>query len=143
MVRSGEVVENNSGTLTVVFERPSACTNCNGCLSKQCTNVELPGAAEVGDTVDVALPDKNIVGASAIAYLIPLALFIAGLLLGGPLYGIMGINWNKDLFSAVAGGVLLGIGLLIVYGIDRRLRRRQDWQPHIVAVHSAKKNDLP
>lgn len=135
MVRPGEVVEKKDGLLTVVFERPSACGNCNGCLSKQCTNVELPGDAEVGDTVDVALPEKNIVRASAIAYVIPLLALLGGLLLGSLVHGPLGIAWNADLFAAAIGGVCLIIGLLIVYGIDRRLRKKADWQPRIVAVH--------
>ena len=135
MVRNGEVVEIKGDQLTIVFERPAACTNCNGCLSKQCTNVEIQGQAEVGDTVDVALPDKSVVGASAIAYLIPLVLLIVGLILGQVLYGPLGISFNKDLFTAVCGGVLLGMGLLVVYGVDKSLRNKQDWQPRIVAVH--------
>lgn len=134
MIRTGEVVERNEGLLTVVFERPAACTSCNGCLSKQCTNVELPGEAEVGDQVEVQLPDKSVVGASAIAYVIPLALLLAGLLLGSMLHGPLGVRMGQDLFAALAGGVSLGIGLLIVYGIDRRLRGRRDWQPRIVSV---------
>ncbi|MDL2318707.1 SoxR reducing system RseC family protein [Eubacteriales bacterium OttesenSCG-928-A19] len=137
MVRTGEVVDRADGVLTVVFERPASCENCNGCLSKQCTNVELPGEAEVGDSVDVALPDKNVVGASAIAYVIPLVMLIAGMLLGSALHGPLGIEWNQDLFAAAAAGVSLGIGLLIVHIIDRRLRKRADWQPHIVAVRPA------
>lgn len=139
MVRPGEVVEKKDGVLTVVFERPDACGNCNGCISKKCTNVELPGDAAVGDEVEVDLPDKNVVGASAIAYLIPLAMLIAGLLLGTALHGTLGIGMSSDLFAALAGGVCLGMGLLIVVGIDRVLRGRKDWQPRIVAVHPAQR----
>ena len=141
MVRNGEVVAAENGMLTIVFERPAACTNCNGCISKQCTNIDIAGDAGVGDTVDVALPDKNVVGASAIAYLIPLALLIAGLLLGGVLYVPLGVGFNKDLFTLLIGGVLLGIGLLAVNLIDRRLRRRKDWQPQIVAIHPKETNE--
>lgn len=144
MVRSGQVVENKGGLLTVVFERPEACGNCNGCLSKQCTNVELPGEAQVGDTVDVALPDKSVVKASALAYALPLALLVAGLVLGTLLHGPLGIPWSADMFALLCGGVLLIIGLLLAHGLDLRLRTKQDWQPKIVAVHAgteARKDD--
>lgn len=140
MTRTGEVVEKGEGMLTVVFERPAACENCNGCLSKQCANVELPGEADVGDRVDVALPDKNVVGASAIAYLIPLALLVAGLVLGAALHAPLGIGMQQDLFAAVVGGVLLILGLGIVRGIDQALRKKQSWQPRIVAVHPKNEN---
>lgn len=136
MIRSGEVEEKDGDLLTVVFERPEACGNCNGCLSKQCTNVTLPGVAEVGDEVEVALPDKNIVGASAIAYLIPLAMLIGGLFLGYGVYEPLGISMRVDVFAALCGGVLVGVGLGVVHGIDKRLRRKQAWQPRIVAVRS-------
>lgn len=135
MVRSGEVVEKKGELVTVVFERPEACTNCNGCLSKQCINVELPGQAEIGDSVEVSLPDHNVIGASAIAYLIPLAMMLAGLFLGSMLHAALGISMNPDVFTVLCGGVLLGIGLLIVKLIDRHLQGKQSWQPRIIAVH--------
>lgn len=135
MVRNGEVVENQGGILTIVFERPAACENCNGCLSKQCVNLEIAGTAAVGDTVEVELPDKSVVASSAIAYLLPLGMLLAGLLLGNPLRALLQISMNADLFAAAAGVVCLLIGVAIVYIIDRRLRNRRDWQPRIVAVH--------
>lgn len=143
MIRNGEVVEKHGGRLTVVFERPEACANCNGCLSKQCTNVMLAGEAEVGDEVAVALPDKNIVGASAIAYLIPLAMLIVGLFLGYWMQEALGISMRPDVFAALCGGVLLCMGLGVVHWIDKRLRRKRDWQPKIVSVHPGRVKPSP
>lgn len=140
MTQTGEVVESKGGTLTVVFERPAACGSCNGCMSRQCTNVEIPGEASVGEWVDVEMPEKNVVGASAIAYLIPLALLIAGLMLGAALHGPLGIGWSKDLFAALCGGVSFGIGLVIVRCADGFLRKKTGWQPRVIAVHAGPEN---
>ena len=135
MVRTGEVVDKESGKLLVVFERPEACERCHGCISKACANIAVEGEAEVGDIVDVALPDKSIVKASALAYLVPLALFVAGMLLGAALHESLQVTMNKDVFAALCGGILLAVGLIAVYWVDRTLRQRQDWQPRVVRVH--------
>lgn len=135
MVRTGEVVTRQGDTLVVVFERPETCGNCGACLTRQCASVEVPGKADPGDMVEVSMPDKDIGSVSAITYLIPLGFLLAGLLLGAALHGPLGIGMDANLFAALAGGVCLIVGLCIVYGIDRTLRKRADWQPHIVAVH--------
>lgn len=135
MVRTGEVVEKTGDVLSVVFERPEACTHCNGCIKKHCTRVDIPGQADVGDTVEVEMPEKSIVGASAIAYIVPLAALIAGLFIGYALHGPMGIGMDPNLFAAICGGICLALGLLGVYGIDRMLRGRKDWQPKVLTVH--------
>lgn len=137
MVRTGEVVDREKGLLTVVFERPSACDNCKGCMNRQCTSIEIAGDAEIGDRVDVSMPEKRVVGASALAYLVPLAALIAGLVLGYALHGALGVSISADLFALALGGVCIAIGFLFVWGIDRRLRKRSDWQPRIVAVRPA------
>jgi positive regulator of sigma E activity len=41
---------------------------------------------------------------------------------------------NRDVFAALSGGILLAMGLLVVYAADKKLRARQDWQPRIVRI---------
>ena len=139
-VRIGEVVEKKGDMLTVVFERPAACENCDGCLDKRCVSMEVAGGeaayARCGDQVEVAMPDRAVVKASALAYGTPLALLIAGLLLGAPVHAALGLAANPDLFAGALGAVALAVGLLIVYGADRRIRKGRSWQPRVVAVRS-------
>ncbi|MCL1963804.1 MAG: SoxR reducing system RseC family protein [Firmicutes bacterium] len=135
MVRTGEVVEKTGDVLSVVFERPDACAHCSGCIHKRCSRVDIRGEAEVGDTIDVHMPDKSIVSASAIFYLLPLVLLLAGLLAGTRLHVAINLKMNGDVFAALCGLLCLALGLLIVYAVDRVLRKRQAWQPKIKAVH--------
>lgn len=136
MVRTGEVVEQKGGISVIVFERPQACTNCNGCMGgDKCTRIELPLEADVGDTVSVEMPDQNILSASAMAYLIPVALLLIGLIGANLLHTPLGISMDSDMFSAIWGISLAGIGILIVTRIDRRLSTQSDWQPKVLSVH--------
>lgn len=135
MVRTGEVVEKNGNLLSVVFDRPEACEHCNGCIKKHCVRVAIPGEAEVGDLVEVELPEKNVVGASAVAYMVPLVALIGGLFAGVALHGPLGVSMDPNLFAAILGLVCLALGLLVVYGIDRVLRKRKSWQPRLLTAH--------
>lgn len=135
MIRTGEIVEKKGELSTVVFERPAACAHCDGCMGNQCTRIDLPTCAEVGDSVEVEMPAKNILSASAIAYLIPLFLLLLGLLLGGPVRAWLSLTMDANLFSAILGLSLLAIGLGIVRLMDQKLRKRPDWVPRVVAVH--------
>ncbi len=139
MVRIGEVVEKTGDVLSVVFERPEACTHCSGCDMKQhCTRIDIRGEAEVGDTIEVDMPEKNVLGATAIAYIVPLAALIAGLLLGVALHGPLSIAMNSNLFCALTGIAAFAVGLLVVWMIDKSLRGKQGWEPRVVTVHKKK-----
>lgn len=135
MILSGEVVEAKGGLVSVVFDRPTACANCNGCLGKRCTRIDLKTNAAVGDILDVQMPDKNILGASSIAYVIPLLMFIVGLFIGAALHAPLGISLEKDLFIALSAMICLGLGFAITAWVDRMLKGKKVWQPQVVAVH--------
>jgi len=135
MVRSGEVVEVKENRATVVFDRPDACANCNGCLGKQCTHVDIEVKADVGDIVEVQMPDQSVLKASAIAYLLPVVLLVTGLLLGDALHAPLGVSISKDLFTALAALLMLIIGLLLVRVIDRGLSGKDQWKPLVLSVH--------
>jgi len=134
MIRSGEVIEVHENLATVVFDRPDACANCNGCLGKQCTRVEIEVSAGVGDTIEVEMPDHNVLKASAIAYLLPIGLLVLGLLLGDALHAPLSVSIAKDLFTALSGLFLFVVGLLFVRAIDRGLSRKEKWKPVVLSV---------
>ena len=137
MIRSGEVTERNGGTVTVVFDRPAACGTCGGCSGAACAKVELTADADIGDAVEVEMPDKNILFASAIAYLLPLALLLTGLLGGTSLHASLAPQINANLFAAVSGLLLFGAGLAAVRAIDRLLARRRRWRPRVLRVYGS------
>ncbi len=135
MVRTGEVVGKEDGVVQVVFERLAACATCNGCMNHQCTRIEFRADADVGDTIDVELAEKTVLKASAIFYIVPLVLLLAGMYVGSLLYAPLGIGFDKELFAALCGIVLMALGFLGVWGIDKTLRNRREWEPRVIRVH--------
>ncbi len=136
MLQKGEVVEKGDGVISVVFERADACKHCSGCsMQDKCTKVELKGDADVGDTVDVEMPDRNVVGASLLAYIAPLAVLLGGMALGVLLHDALGVGMDKNLFGALCGLALMAVSFFFIHRIDLRLRNRRNWLPRVVAVH--------
>ena len=86
MTNKGVVTAVNGDTLTVAFERHEACGDCHACMhgSENCAKhmVKIKGKAQVGDVIEVAMDDSHVMEASALAYMLPLAGFIAGLAAG-------------------------------------------------------------
>jgi len=86
------------------------------------------GEAEVGDFVDVQMPENRVFQASLLVYALPLCVLIAGLVAGS----MLGLNDTVTFFMAVAG---LVAGYLIASLFEKRLRKNASWRPTIIAVH--------
>ena len=129
MVRTGKVVGTGNGMLEVCFERPEMCAQCGACAGRKPheETVKIAGQAEIGDTVNVEMPDAKIVKVSLIAYIIPLIGLLLGLLLGQAVL-------KTDLWAAVFGLAGLGTGILISRMFDRRLSKKKEWQPQLLSV---------
>ena len=83
MIRTGRVVAEKDGQIEVCFERPEACAKCGACGGgKHISQVKIPGSAPVGSMVAVDMPEGQVLKASAVAYVIPLLLLLAGIALG-------------------------------------------------------------
>ena len=138
MVRSGRVVSAGNGTVEVCFQRPEMCAQCGACVGHKVheETVTIRGSAAVGDTVTVEMPDARIVKVSLIAYIIPLAGLMIGLLIGQALL-------KSDLWAAVFGIAGLGCGLLVTRLSDRKLGRRPGWQPRLLSVEPSHTSDRP
>ena len=129
MIRTGRVVEAKDGSLKVCFDRPEMCASCGKCGAHGIHQelVTVQGEAQVGNWVQVEMPDAQIVKVSLIAYVIPLVFLMAGLVIGQNVLG-------TDAWAAALGIGLMDVGLLIVRLIDRRLGGRPGWKPRLVNV---------
>jgi positive regulator of sigma E activity len=137
MIREGRVLECVGDMVRVEFVRPADCGKCNACNGKQC-RILLHGQANPGDRVEVEMPDTHMIKVSAMAYVVPLSMLLLGMLVFWTLHGLLDIGMEKELFSALGGGVFLLVALGILHLLDKRLRFRQQWQPRIVAIHPGK-----
>ena len=129
MLRTGRVVSQKDGMMEVCFERPEACAHCGACAGqKEETLVKIPGDAPAGRWIDVDMPEGQVLKASMLAYVLPLAMLLGGIALGSALF-------EKELLWALTGILCMGCAWLILRLIEKRMRNRSIWQPKIVLVH--------
>ena len=140
MTNKGVVTEVSGDTLTIVFERPEACGDCHNCMrgSEDCAKhtIVLKGKAAVGDEVVVEMDDSHVMAASALAYIVPLAGFILGLVVGYLAGGFVPIN--PELTMALCAVIGTACAYLVMRALDPRFSQGR-WEPKIVSVSSAKK----
>ena len=129
MLRTGKVVAAGNGQVEVCFVRPEACAHCGACAGqKEETLVTIPGSAPVGRWIDVDMPEGQVLKASALAYLLPLIMLLAGLFLGSLLF-------DKEALWAVCGIVCMGLAWGVLRLIEKNMRKKSVWQPKIVNIH--------
>ena len=136
MERLGEVTKVDGKWLEITCCRPSDCDKCHACMGgPQTATLRLEGKANVGDSVLVELPASTVNIASLMAYGLPLAGMLGGMLLGDkfiPLEGSLG-----SLIGAVVG-LAIPLAYLLVTEKDRR--QNPKWTPQIkriIPMHKA------
>lgn len=129
MIRTGKVVRFEKGRPLVCFDRLAACESCRACMeSKTQTLVRVLGDAEIGDIVEVELPDRRVLTLSVIMYILPIVALILGLAVGNRFFAEQGVAFLIGLLS-------LGVAFLAVKIFDNWLQNQPKWQPHIVEVN--------
>jgi len=130
MTNKGIVTEVNGEMLTVVFERHEACGDCHACMhgSTNCKKhtVKIRGKADVGDRIIVEMDEGHVMAASAVAYMIPFAGFMIGLV----------IAWLFKLSEPLMA-LLAVAGTACAYLVMRRLDpffSKGKWEQKIVSV---------
>ena len=136
MERLGEVTRVHGKWLEITFCRPSDCDKRHACMGgAQTAALRLEGKANVGDSVLVELPASTVNIASLMAYGLPLAGMLGGMLLGDkfiPLEGSLG-----SLIGAVVG---LAIPLAYLLRTEKNRRQNPKWTPQIkriIPMHKA------
>ena len=135
MTKFGEVraYDPQSGIATVVYARPDACEKCGACGTKTHQgSIRIKADCAAGNWVKVELPDGRFLQATAMAYLWPLAAFLAGLLAG---YFLSGQN---ELWALAGSLIGLGAAFIALKGNERRIAGKPEWQPRITAVYETK-----
>ena len=130
MTNRGIVKEVNGDMLTIAFERHEACGDCHACMhgSTNCAKhiVRLKGRAEVGDEVVVEMDTSHVMAASAMAYMIPFAGFMIGLLSSY----LLGASEPVMALCTLAG---TAAAYLVMRAIDPLISKGR-WEMKIVSV---------
>lgn len=136
MTNKGVVTKVDGDKLTIVFERHEACGDCHACMhgSTDCKKheLELRGKANVGDIVEVEMDDSHVMAASALAYMVPLAGFLLGLLVGWALSrSIAGMN--GELLMALCAVLGTAAAYFVMRALDPHFSKGR-WEQRIVSV---------
>jgi sigma-E factor negative regulatory protein RseC len=123
--QQGYVMKVHGQMVDVLAKRAKACESCGACKladagPTKITAVNKVGAA-VGDWVEIELNDADMLRAAALAYGVPLLMFLAGLVLGEPLSRLPGLGISPLVASVAAGSVLLVAGYYFVHLYDKSL----------------------
>ena len=132
MMKFGQVMayDEATGEATIVYTRPDACAKCGACggMGKP-GSIRLRADCAVGDWVRVELPDGKFLRATAVAYVLPLACFLAGLFLGYSLSGGM------ELWALLGRAIGLRLSAVALRLAELSVRRRPEWSPRVCAVY--------
>lgn len=130
MDRLGEVTAVDGKWLEITFCRPSDCDKCHACMGgSKTTTLRLEGKANVGDQVLVEMPASTVTQASLIAYGLPLAGLLVGMLAGDQL-----IPMEHSLGALI--GAVIGLALPLTYLLVTEKKRRSNpkWTPQIKRI---------
>ncbi len=135
MVRIGEITETRGGMIRITFCRQEACEKCRACDGeKKRMDVWISGEGNVGDIATVDLPESEVVRASAIAYGLPLVLFISGLILGG-------LFFSDGETGTVVGGICgLVVSAVIVAVTEKKRKSKGNLNPKLISVSEVDNN---
>ncbi|MBQ2954777.1 MAG: SoxR reducing system RseC family protein [Clostridia bacterium] len=130
MERTGEVKAVDGQWLEIEFCRPSDCEKCNACHGgSKVMNLRIRGEAKVGDKAVVYLPPSAVTQASFIAYAIPAAGLLLGILLGEKLFPTA-----NSIGGAIGGVIGVAIPALGIYIAERRRKADPRWTPQLLRV---------
>ncbi len=130
MERLGEVTAVDGKWLEITFCRPSDCEKCHACMGGEKTmTLRLEGKAQVGDKALVSIPSSTITQGALLAYALPLAGMLIGMLAGDALLPLEGA------LGAITGAVV-GLALPLLYLVISEKKRRNNpkWTPQLKRI---------
>lgn len=131
MNKIGVITEIGNGDAVVMVGSAKTCGNCgcgtltrkNGeiCDDHRYIKVKNTIDAKVGDPVNIEFKTSKMLQTSAMLYLLPLVMLVAGIFTGNYIQG----NNPNDLISFGAGVLLLAVSFLILNTIDKNKEKEE------------------
>jgi positive regulator of sigma E activity len=127
-------LDGDSASIEVI--RTKACGSCKMCdsldQSKMIGKAVNRANAKVGDAVSVEIVEGSLIGAAAIVYLFPLAMFFSGYAIFYQLAKIL--DGPKDISGFIGAALMLVAAFVIVMFYDKRIKRKGKFQLTITRV---------
>lgn len=133
----GEVVAlRERGRAVVRTRRHSSCSKCGACgLSGELPDLEVETLnlinAQPGDIVIVSMESRNVLEAALLVYMVPLLVFIGGMLLGRYAGARLFPELRSEWLSVAVGVLLMAVSYFLLSSYDRRASRQGKYMPHI------------
>ena len=129
MNEHGEVTAISGEVASVRFRRNSMCGTCGACgmtrgVQEITVDVENTLGAAVGDIVDVRIEARRALRATAVAYLIPLAFLVAGVVAGWFIGRATALFDTPEVLAAICGIALCAASYGVLWFIDKRVGDR-------------------
>ena len=132
MKKEGMVISNDGAYINVLIIRESGwggkCSSCSGCSSekKPVINKVLNEVdAKIGETVILEAEDNLIIRYTLILYLIPLIMFVIGIISGIIIFGKNNVS-HSDIKSIGFGLLFLAISFIFLKIIDSKILRKNN-----------------
>lgn len=136
----GVVIDVNDGRALIEVTPAEGCGKSCSCSAVagnarlRRVELEAPEDARPGSIVTLEVDARHLLATSAVVFLLPLVLLVAGVVGGNPLLGALGVRVDADLGMILSGAVGFLVGLVIGIMISRRGARRGWLMPRIVEV---------
>ncbi len=139
MKQTGMIIDKKENMATLKMQRHSACGSCGGCgMGKEKGNIMIEALnkidADIGDFVEVDIEAPNLLKGAFIAYVIPLAFLLGGMLGGNVVLKGIQYNGNIEMGSALIGLILMAITFLIIKINEPKLKKSEEYTPIITNI---------
>lgn len=138
MLEKGIIESTDGKTAEVTIQQHSGCENCKVCFFGKRGNrrvtVENSICAQAGDTVGISLDvEANSLKAISIAYLIPLTMLVAAIIIG------FAVNLGELITLLIALGALVS-GFLAAHFIDKYLGKKSKYKFKMIKLETETDN---
>jgi sigma-E factor negative regulatory protein RseC len=146
MTERGVVTAVEDGEATVSFEPSERCVSCRRCAGandgkRMVMRVRTRKNVRPGDMVTIEVNPRALLSSAFLVFVLPLFMFIIGVLASVPLLERTGIEMDKNLAGILAGLILMTVTFVFVFLFERRSSHVSALSPRIVAIE--KEASLP
>ncbi|MGI6096993.1 MAG: SoxR reducing system RseC family protein [Dethiobacteria bacterium] len=142
MERYGKVIECHDDYALVRLRKHIACAGCGRCggilggpeTKDQLVEVSNPIGAEVGQHVKVESDPRQMLFVAFMLYLVPVLVFIGGVLGGAYLYTFLGFSDSSEFFGFVAGLALMAFVFYLLRRWDRSVSKSGRYRPVVSSI---------
>jgi len=139
MIEKGIVTNIEGGEATVSFVPSENCASCKGCAcgkdgKTMIMRVKTDRDVDPGDIVTVEVSSRALLSSAFIVFVLPLIVFIIGILSAAPLFRRINVNMDGNTAGIFVGLTLMLLTFALVFIFERRRSRVSALSPRIIAI---------